>query len=174
MTGSAEAATLLSHGEVDLALVFDIRVPRNARHIASAALPLGVVVAPGSRQIRHEGRLRVYDLTGERVVISDSSLSLGSSVEGLFGTSHVKFPPCRNQLHRADDRPFDARPWHHHADAAAGGASDLAWRSGVHSAVRPQLQPPRLHLLSRPKTELSDAATALSAAFALAIKGLGT
>ena len=80
VTGSAEAATLPSRGGADLAPVFDICVPRNALRIASAAVPLRVTVAPGSRLTMHEGRLRAYDLTGERVLISDSSLSLGSSV----------------------------------------------------------------------------------------------
>lgn len=173
VAGSAEAAALLSQGEADLALVFDARVPRNARRITAAAMPLGVLVAPGSRLTAREGRLRVYDLAGERVVLSDGTLTLGSSVEELFGGSFVDI--SRRARTNSIGLMIDL--------AMRGLGTIVQTRLGVEREVargdlvfiplaEPKLQPRRLILMARPKAELSDAATALSVALALAIERL--
>jgi DNA-binding transcriptional LysR family regulator len=47
--GSADVAGLVAQGEADLGVVFDLRPPKNTRRIASVAMPMGVMVAPGSR-----------------------------------------------------------------------------------------------------------------------------
>ncbi len=44
VAGSQRACDAVAEGECDLALAFDVRVPRNVRKIATAALPLGVVL----------------------------------------------------------------------------------------------------------------------------------
>ena len=91
VVGSQEAVDMVHQGEADLALAFDTRVPRNARRLASVSLPLGVLVQPGSPLTKREGKLKSYDLAGERVILSDSSLTLGSSVEQMFSGSFVEF-----------------------------------------------------------------------------------
>ena len=175
VTGSAEAAAMLSQGEADLALVFDVRVPRNARRITAAALPLGVMVAPGSRLTTHAGPLRVFDLAGERLVLSDSSLSLGSSVEDLFGGSYVEI--SRRTRTNSIRLMIDL--------ATRGLGTIVQTRLGVERELArgelvfiplsdPKLHPRRLLLLSRPKAEISDAASAMAAAFAQAVERLPT
>lgn len=175
VTGSAEAAAMLSQGDADLALVFDVRVPRNARRITAAALPLGVMVAPGSRLTTHAGPLRVFDLAGERLVLSDSSLSLGSSVEDLFGGSYVEI--SRRTRTNSIRLMIDL--------ATRGLGTIVQTRLGVERELArgelvfiplsdPKLHPRRLLLLSRPKAEISDAASAMAAAFAQAVERLPT
>ena len=175
VTGSAEAAALLSQGEADLALVFDIRVPRNARRITSAALPLGVMAAPGSRLTTRTGPLRVYDLAGERVVLSDNSLTLGSSVEELFSGSFVEI--SRRARTNSIGLMIDL--------AMRGLGTIVQTRLGVEPEIArgdlvfiplqdPKLQPRRLLLLSRPKAEISSAASSLSVAMAMAMERIST
>ena len=81
---STEAAEAVAQGDADLAILFDLRAPRTTRRVASISVPMGVMVAPGSRLATKGGVLRVYDLNGERVILSDTSLTLGSTIEARY------------------------------------------------------------------------------------------
>ncbi|WP_210527652.1 LysR family transcriptional regulator [Rubellimicrobium arenae] len=169
--GSPEVANMLLQGEADLAIAFDVRVPRNARRIASVALPMGVMAPPGSRLATKEGPLRVYDLAGERVILSDSSLTLGSTVEEAFSGSFVEF--SRRARTNSIGLMIDL--------AARGLGTILQTRMGVEREIErgdlvfvpladSRLHPRRLQLLSRPKSEISEAASVLANNLAQAIE----
>ena len=163
---SSDAANAVAQGDADLAMVFDTRPPRNTRRIASLSLPLGVMVAPGSRLARKE-TLRVFDLTGERVILSDSSLTLGWSVEDALAGSFVEF--SRRARSNSITLMIDL--------ARRGLGTILQTRIGAEQELErgdlvfiplsdPQLKPRRLHLIARPKAEMSEAASALEAMIA--------
>lgn len=174
VAGSPEVATMVAQGEADIGLAFDIRAPRSTRRIASAGLPLGVLVAPGSRLAQREGPLRVFDLAGERVILSDASLTLGTSIEDVFAGSFVQF--SRRAKTNSIGLMIEL--------ATRGLGTILQTRLGVDRETArgdlvfipladARLVPRRLHLLARPKTEISAAASALADAFAKSIDRLG-
>jgi DNA-binding transcriptional LysR family regulator len=173
VAGSAEAAAQLAAGEADLALVFDQQTPRSLRRIAMAGLALGVLVPPGSRLTRVPDGPSLADLSGERVILSDSSLTLGQSVEAAMGDAFVDFARrartnsialmielaeqglgCVMQTRLGAER-----------EIAAGTLVFLPLRER-HAGVR------RLMLIARAKAELSEAAAALGAALGQAIDAL--
>jgi DNA-binding transcriptional LysR family regulator len=83
---SQEAANAVAEGECDLAVLFDVRVPRTVRRIASVSLPIGVLALPGS-EIASRTELKLFDLANRRVILSDKSLTLGASVEDALNGS---------------------------------------------------------------------------------------
>ncbi|TIU47991.1 MAG: LysR family transcriptional regulator, partial [Mesorhizobium sp.] len=76
VAGSQQACDAVAEGDCQLALAFDVQVPRSVRKIAAATLPLGVVAHPDSRFAGRK-ELKLFDLSGERVILSDGSLALG-------------------------------------------------------------------------------------------------
>ncbi len=80
-TGSEEALAGLMKGECDLAVAFDVRVPRKLRRLASANLYVGALVPPAhkSAQLRRGARLR--DFLEEPILTADASLTLGHLLE---------------------------------------------------------------------------------------------
>ncbi|WP_137130829.1 LysR family transcriptional regulator [Rhizobium sp. FY34] len=83
---SQEAANAVAEGECDLAVLFDVRVPRTVRRIASVSLPIGVLALPGS-DLAARTELKLFDLANRRVILSDQSLTLGASVEDALNRS---------------------------------------------------------------------------------------
>ena len=55
-------------------------------------LPLGVLALPDSRHAQKK-ELKLFDLAGERVILSDASLTLGAWVEEAFSRSLVDLTP---------------------------------------------------------------------------------
>jgi len=92
VTDSQHAADLVEQREADIALSIDVRVSRRIRSVLAANLKLGVLVTPDNPIARHEGPLRIGDLAGERVILSDTSLTLGGSIERIFAASQVDLP----------------------------------------------------------------------------------
>lgn len=173
VTGSQEAVDMVAQGDADIAIAFDTRVPRSARRLAASSLPLGVLVPPGSALTRREGPLRVYDLAGERVIMSDNSLTLGSSVEQIFSGSFVEF--SRRTRTNSIGLMIDL--------AIRGLGTIMQTKLGVQAEVSrgqlvfipltdSRLQNRRLSLISRPKSESSEAAEALSTSLANAVERL--
>ncbi|SFJ10513.1 LysR family transcriptional regulator [Celeribacter neptunius] len=173
VVGSQEAVDLVHQGEADLALAFDVRVPRNARRLTSVALPLGVLVPPGSPLIKLQGKLKGYDLAGERVILSDGSLTLGSSVEQMFSGSFVEF--SRRARTNSIGLMIDL--------ATRGLGTILQTKIGVQAEIArgqlvfipltdPGLGLRRLSLVSRPKGEVSEAAQALAATLASMLEAM--
>ncbi|MCM2400607.1 LysR family transcriptional regulator [Rhizobium sp. S153] len=159
--GSQQAANAVSDGECDLAVVFDIRVPRTVRRIATASLPLGVLALPGGEMAKRS-ELKLFDLANERVILSDSSLTLGSSVEEAFNRSLVDL--SRRSRTNSIGLMVDL--------AKRNLGTVLQTRVGVEQElgegtlkfvplVDSRLPPRKLMLLSRSEKEMSDAASAL-------------
>jgi DNA-binding transcriptional LysR family regulator len=171
--GSHEAATAVAEGDCDLAVVFDVRVPRNVRRIAAISLPLGVLALPESRFAAKKD-LRLFDLAGERVILSDSSLTLGTWIEEAVNRSFVDL----TQRVRTN---------------SIGLIIDLAKRNlglvlqtriGIEQEIAdgsltfvplcdPKLSPSKLMLLARSEKETSDAASALGKLLAQSIERSG-
>lgn len=172
VAGSADAAAMVGAGEADIALAFDVRVPRNARRLAAAMLPMGVVVPPGSRLTRLE-TLRIYDLAGERMILSDASLTLGTSVEEAFGRGGIDL--TRRARTNSIGLMIEL--------ARRGLGTLLQTRIGLERALAQgdlvflpvadaKLAPRRLALIGRPKSEMSEAAGALADSLSRAVDRL--
>jgi DNA-binding transcriptional LysR family regulator len=79
--GSQQAFDAVAEGEVDLALAFNDGKPRKpANRLASANLPLGAVLRP-DHPLAAKREVRMRDFGGERILLSDSSLTLALSIE---------------------------------------------------------------------------------------------
>lgn len=168
---SSDAANAVSQGEADLAVVFDLRAPRNTRRIASASVPMGVMVAPGSRLATKGESLRVFDLTGERVILSDASLTLGSSIEDALSGSFVEF--SRRARSNSITLMIDLarRGLGTIVQTRLGAEQELARGDLVFIPLAdPRLKPRRLHLIARPKAEMSEAASALESMMTRALE----
>ena len=162
VTSSQDAANAVSDGSCDLAVAFDVRVPRNARRLASVSLPLGLIVPPDSH-LADRKALRTFDISGERLILSDTSLSLSMSVEELFSGSMVEF--ARRTRTNSIGLMIDL--------ARCGCGIIMQTRVGVEREVEngellfiplsdPKLQMRRLMLMSRAKAEISEAASAFA------------
>jgi DNA-binding transcriptional LysR family regulator len=168
--GSQQAANAVAEGECDLALVFDIRVARNIRRIATVSLPLGVLALPQSRYAQKK-ELKLFDLAGERVILSDSSLTLGAWVEEAFSRSFVELMP------RARTNSIGLM-----VDLAKRNLGTvLQTRVGIEQEIADgtlkfvplrdaKINPRKLMLLSRSEKEMSDAASALGKLLAQSIE----
>lgn len=168
---SSDAANAVSQGEADLAVVFDLRAPRNTRRIASASVPMGVMVAPGSRLATKGESLRVFDLTGERVILSDASLTLGSSIEDALSGYFVEF--SRRARSNSITLMIDLarRGLGTIVQTRLGAEQELARGDLVFIPLAdPRLKPRRLHLIARPKAEMSEAASALESMMTRALE----
>lgn len=168
---SSDAANAVAQGEADLAVVFDLRAPRNTRRIASASVPMGVMVAPGSRLATKGESLRVFDLTGERVILSDASLTLGSSIEDALSGSFVEF--SRRARSNSITLMIDLarRGLGTIVQTRLGAEQELARGDLVFIPLAdPRLKPRRLHLIARPKAEMSEAASALESMMTRALE----
>jgi DNA-binding transcriptional LysR family regulator len=171
--GSQQAVNAVSDGDCDLAVVFDVKVARTIRRMTSVSLPLGVLALPGSR-MASRGTLKLFDLAGERVILSDSSLSLGASVEDALARALVDF----NQRSRTNSIGLMV-------DLAKRDLGTvLQTRVGIEQEIAEgtltfvplidnRLPLRKLMLLSRSEKEVSDAASALGRLLQEAIDRLG-
>ncbi|WP_346910940.1 LysR family transcriptional regulator [uncultured Roseibium sp.] len=162
VTSSQEAANAVSDGSCDLGIAFDVRVPRNARRLTSIPLPLGLVVPPDN-PLAERDELRTFDISGERLILSDTSLSLSMPVEEMFSGSVVEF--SRRTRTNSIGLMIDL--------ARRGLGAIMQTQVGVEREIAtgdlcfiplrdPKLQPRRLMLMSRAKSEISDAASAFA------------
>ncbi|PLS22932.1 LysR family transcriptional regulator [Neptunicoccus cionae] len=173
VVGSQDAVDMVHQGEADIALAFDVRVPRNARRLSAISLPLGVLVPPGSPLTKLQGKLRSYDLAGERIILSDGSLSLGSSVEQMFSGAFVEF--SRRTRTNSISLMIDL--------ATRGLGTILQTKMGVQTEIArgqlvfipladPGLSMRRLNLVSRPKGQVTEAAQALADSLTSTLEGM--
>lgn len=158
---SQAACNAIAEGETDLGIIFDVRAPRAVRRITSISLPLGVLALPGSDKA-DKPSLKLFDLANQKVILSDASLTLGSSVEEAFSRSLVDIQ-SRSRTNSISLMVELAK---------RGLGLVLQTRVGVEQElidgtikfvplVDPRLPPRKLTLLSRPEKEMSDAALAL-------------
>jgi DNA-binding transcriptional LysR family regulator len=161
VASSDAVADAVAGGECDLGLVFDIPVPRNVRRAGVVSLPLGVVVRPTSR-FAGRNDLKIADLAGERVILSDASLTLGAWVEEAFGGTFVELDQrartnsigLMTDLARRDLGAVLQTRVGIEQDVAEGNLSFVPLRD-------PKLRLRKLMLLARPEKEMSHPAFAL-------------
>ncbi|MGQ9368694.1 LysR family transcriptional regulator [Azospirillum sp. ST 5-10] len=91
-TGSQEALDAVADGRIDLAIAFDVPVPRKAKRLASAKLGLGALVRP-DHPLAGNGTVRLREFAGERVLLADTSLTLGRTIEQTAVAAGVRFEP---------------------------------------------------------------------------------
>ncbi|HWU60427.1 MAG TPA: LysR family transcriptional regulator [Ensifer sp.] len=158
---SQAACNAIAEGESDLAIIFDVRAPRAVRRITSVSLPLGVLALPGSDKADRSS-LKLFDLANQKVILSDASLTLGSSVEEAFSRSLVDIQ-SRSRTNSISLMVELAK---------RGLGIVLQTRVGVEQElidgtikfvplIDPRLPPRKLTLLSRTEKEMSDAALGL-------------
>jgi DNA-binding transcriptional LysR family regulator len=170
--GSRQACDAVAEGDCDLAVAFDVQVPRNVRRIATASLSLGVLAKPGSR-FAGKKELKLFNLSGERVILSDNSLMLGISAEEAFNRSLIELT-CRSRTNSIglmiDMANMDLGIV---LQTRVGIECEIANGALTFVPLRdPKIGPRRLMLLARPEKEMSDAALAFGVLLAGAIEGL--
>jgi DNA-binding transcriptional LysR family regulator len=174
VAGSQQACDAVAEGECQLALAFDVQVPRSVRRLAAATLPLGVVAHPKSR-FAGKKELKLFDLSGERVILSDGSLALGLSVEEAISRSIIDLTRRSRtnsiglmiELAKLDLGTV--------LQTRIGVEAELAEGSLIFVPLRdPKIPPRRLMLLTRPEREMSDAASAFAAQLARTVMQLGS
>ncbi|WP_429932560.1 LysR family transcriptional regulator [Agrobacterium vitis] len=158
---SQQAANAVAEGECDLAVIFDLRVPRTVRRIASVSLPIGVLALPDSDMAKRT-EIKLFDLANLRVILSDASLTLGASVEEALNRSLVDLS------HRSRTNSIGLmvelarRNLGLVLQTRVGVEQELAEGSLVFVPLSDSRLPNRkLMLLSRSAKEMSDAASAL-------------
>ncbi|MVA78062.1 LysR family transcriptional regulator [Agrobacterium vitis] len=158
---SQQAANAVAEGECDLAVIFDVRVPRTVRRIASVSLPIGVLALPDSDMAKRT-EIKLFDLANLRVILSDASLTLGASVEEALNRSLVDLS------HRSRTNSIGLmvelarRNLGLVLQTRVGVEQELAEGSLVFVPLSDSRLPNRkLMLLSRSAKEMSDAASAL-------------
>jgi DNA-binding transcriptional LysR family regulator len=170
--GSQQACDAVAEGDCDLAVAFDVQVPRNVRRIATTSLSLGVLAKPGGR-FAGKKELKLFNLSGERVILSDNSLMLGISVEEAFNRSLIELT-CRSRTNSIslmiDMANMDLGIV---LQTRVGIECEIANGTLIFVPLRdPKISPRRLMLLARPEKEMSDAALAFGALLAEAVEGL--
>lgn len=171
--GSQQAANLVGEGECDLAMAFDVKAPRTVRRLAVASLPLGVLALPGSR-LAAKDHLRLFDLAGEKVIVSDASLMLGISLEETFARSSVDI--LRRTRTNSIGLMVDLakRDLGLAMQTRVGVEQEIAQGALRFVPLRdPKISPRKLMLLSRSSKDMSDAAAALGKLLADAVERLG-
>lgn len=171
-TGSQQAFESVARGECDLAIAFDARLPKATQRLASASLRLGALVPPKHPlAARRSARLR--DFAADRVILSDASLTLGSSIEAATLNSAVELRPIAvtNSIHLMS------------AFAVRGHGVTFQTRVGVERELEegklsfvpltdPALRARKLMLIARAKVHLPAGPAALAAMLAEAIQKL--
>ncbi|HTC98199.1 MAG TPA: LysR family transcriptional regulator [Bradyrhizobium sp.] len=173
VVGSQQATEALAEGDCDLAVAFDVQVPRNVRRIAMVSLPLGVLAPPGSR-FASKKQIKLFELSGERVILSDRSLMLGISMEEAFNRSLIEL--TRRSRTNSIGLMVDLANLNLGTvlQTRVGIEREIADGTLVFVPLRdPKIAPRRLMLLARSEKEMPDAASAFGALLAREIERLG-
>jgi DNA-binding transcriptional LysR family regulator len=170
--GSQHAFDAVAEGECDAALAFDVRAPRNAQRLSTAPLNLGVILRP-EHPLAARSELKLSDLVEERVILSDSSLALGVSVDEALSSMPLEM----GRLGRTNSIGVMI-------DLAVRGAGlALQTRLGAERELRegslvfvpmrdPKLRARKLNLIARSGSALSEAATSLTATLTRILQSL--
>lgn len=171
-TGSQQAFEAVARGECDLAIAFDARPPKGTQRLAGANLRLGALIAP-KHPLAARRSVRLRDFAAERVILSDASLTLGSSIDAAILNSGIELKPIAvtNSIHLMS------------AFAVSGHGVTFQTRVGVERELQeghlvfvplndPSLRPRKLMLIARSKAHLAAGAAALAAMLSEAIQRL--
>jgi DNA-binding transcriptional LysR family regulator len=172
VVGSQQAFDAVADGNCDIAVAFDVRAPRNAQRITGAMLSMGALVRPGHR-LAGRSQARLTDLAGEHLLLSDSSLTLGPSIEEAITPSFgdVSRRTVTNSIGLMIDLALRDRGVAF--QTRVGVEREIANGDLVFVPIRdPQLRPRKLLLISRSKARISKVAATLTAALAQMVESL--
>ncbi len=167
---SAEAFAAVTEGDCEIGIAFDIAAPKTTKRLTIVELGVGALVEPG-HPLAGRAALRLHELAGERVILSDNSLSLGRAMDEALEAAAVGV--ARRMRTNSIEMMVDL--------ACRGLGVALQTRIGVEREIAagrltfvpirdPRLKPRRLTLVTRGKGETSEAATALAAQLSLAME----
>ncbi len=167
---SAEAFAAVTEGDAEIGIAFDIAAPKTTKRLTIVELDVGALVEPG-HPLAGRPALRLHELAGERVILSDNSLSLGRAMDEALEAAAVGV--ARRMRTNSIEMMVDL--------ASRGLGVALQTRVGVEREIAagrlafipirdPRLKPRRLTLVTRGKGETSEAATALAAQLSLAME----
>lgn len=171
---SQAAFSAVAEGDCEIGVAFDVRAPRAAQRLTGIELGIGALVRPDHRFAQQKS-LRLYELAGERVIFSDRSLTLGLSMEEALEGSVTGF------MKRARTNSIELM-----VDLATRGLGvALQTRVGVEREIArgelvfvpvrdPKLRPRKLMLITRPKGEISEAASVLAGMLVKVIEAIAT
>jgi len=172
ITTSQQAFTAVADGDCDIAIAFDGRMPRKAQRMAGVNLDLGVVVHP-AHEFARRSELRISELATQDLILSDSTLSLGPSLEEAMGAAalDLRRRSRTNSIGLMID--LAKRGQGVVLVTRLGVEQEVASRSLVFVPLRdPKLKPRKLVLISRAPSEMPEAAAALARLVASALEGL--
>ena len=172
VVGSDAAQALLAEGECEIALGVDLRPPRGARRLAGVLVPLGAAMRPG-HPLAARPALRLFDLAGEAVILSDASLTLGSAIADALADASAG--PGRRVTTNSIGTMV--------ALALAGAGLALQTRLGLETEIAegrlafvpladPRLRARRLLVIARGHERLSEAGASLAGMLARAVEDL--
>ncbi len=158
--GSQQSVDSVVQSDCDLALAFDVRVPKTAQRLASVSLPLGVLMRPDHPLARRR-TLRLRELAGERLIVSDSTLTLGQMIEHAMADSGIEARSATNSISLMTDLAL--RDLGITMQTRVGVEREIARKDLVFVALSdPQLRPRKLVLVARSKAHLPGAPAALA------------
>jgi DNA-binding transcriptional LysR family regulator len=170
---SKETFDAMVRENYDLAITFDTPVPPKARRLATAALNLGALMRP-DHPFASRKQLQLRDFAGERVLLADTSLALGKSVEDAALSVGVEFFQVRansNSIQTLID--FVMAGFGVTFQTRVGAEREIARGELVFVPVQDRvLKSRKLVLLSRGSGRLPEAPSALAAMLIEAIQGL--
>jgi DNA-binding transcriptional LysR family regulator len=132
-----------------------------------------VLAPPGSR-FASKKQIRLFELSGERVILSDQSLMLGISVEEAFKRSLIEL--TRRSRTNSIGLMVDLANMNLGTvlQTRVGIEREIADGTLVFVPLRdPKIAPRRLMLMARSEKEMPDAASAFGALLAREIERLG-
>ncbi|HEX7790235.1 MAG TPA: LysR family transcriptional regulator [Afipia sp.] len=161
--GSRQAFDSVAEGGFDLALAFDDnRTRKVAGRIASANLQLGAVLRP-DHPLARKREARMQDFANERVLLSDSSLTLSQSIEKSIRKVFSDDGPRLRTNAIGLMTAMSIRGAGVAFQTRVGIEAELDRGDLVFVPLRdPQLGPRKLVLMTRPSAQLSSTAAALS------------
>lgn len=160
--GSRSASEAVLQGECDLALAFDDReAKKGLLQIAAVDLHMGVLVPP-NHPLARRSEIRMRDLVGERVLMSDASLTLSASIEEAMRQTVAELSPQLRTNSITVMIELTLRGGGIAFQTRVGVEKELAEGKLKFLPLRvPRLRPRRLTLLARARAPLSGAAAAL-------------
>jgi len=170
--GSRQGLEAVVQSDCDLALAFDVRVPKTAQRLAMASLPLGALMRPDHALARKRA-LRLRDLSGEKLLLSDASLALGQTIENAIADAGIEFGMrvATNSISLMIDLALRGQGVT--MQTRVGVERELSRRELVFVPLAdPQLRPRKLLLIARSKAHLPGAPAALAKMLGEAMDGL--
>jgi DNA-binding transcriptional LysR family regulator len=161
--GSRQAMEAVGDGECDLALAFDFRgLKKTVTQLASASVGIGALVRP-DHPLARRNNVRLRDFAGERVLLSDASLTLGESIEEAMRGLLVASPPRARTNSISVMTALAVHGCGVAFQTRVGVETELARGDLVFLPLRdPQLRPRKLILAARSRGHLPRASAALA------------